>query len=206
MVWGADISKTKTAIAIGRAGSKPRFVSVVGSGMDTFDAAWKLCKVLIELYATDRPDHIFYEAPLAVGVYGRKTIDPETGEEKSFSGAQAAMALMSMTTAVTLFADGSRIPRRAVNVQSARKAFLGRPRFKDKNDGKRHAKAMAQELGWNVKNLDEADSAAVWYFGCFQAATKYVVPILPSMQAKVAAQFAGAPIERDDSLLRRTFR
>lgn len=205
MVWSLDISKTRSGFVVGRAGETPRALSIVCKGMETPDAASKLFFALNDRWSIDRPNFLFYEAPLGAGIYQKKKINEKTGEEEAFSRAHTAMTLMAMTTAVTVFADAARVPRRAVNVQSARKSFLGRPRFDHQDDGKRYAKAMCELLQWPCKNLDEADAFAVWYHGCYQVATKYVVPILPSMQAKVAAQFAGALAERDDSLLKRTF-
>jgi hypothetical protein len=200
MIWALDISKTKTALVTGRADEIPRATSIVGKDVDVYAAAKQLQGVLNDRFAlqSERPDFIVYEAPLGSGIYSKRKSDGEGGEQ-AISGAHTAMALMGMTVAVTLFADWVGVPRKAVSVNSVRKTFVGQPRFKDKNEGKRHAKAMCQLLGWPVKNLDEADGMAVWHYGTTLFARKHAVPILPTMHAKIALQLGagkGALFER----------
>jgi hypothetical protein len=53
-----------------------------------------------------------------------------------------------------------------VDRQKALQHFVGQPRFKNKDDGKRACVVRCKQLGWGDVSFDEADAAALWDCGC----------------------------------------
>lgn len=163
-----DISKTRTGIAFGRVGEAPTFMSIDGSELDDIAAMMKLGTWLIDFIKVERPDFLFYEAPI----------------DRVLSSAHTTIVLAKMTGMVEFIAGMKSIPHRKANVQTVRVAFLGQGR---PEDPKHHAKLMCEALGWEPKNLDEADAGAGWYYACVQVGKGAATYVTPMLKAKVAA-------------------
>lgn len=50
--------------------------------------------------------------------------------------------------------------------QTILKHFTGQGRYAKKDDGKRACVVRCKQLGYEVRNYDEADAAALWDYGC----------------------------------------
>lgn len=172
-----DISKTRTGVAFGRVGATPTFLSIDGSDMDDVAAMMKLGRWLIEWTRVEKPDFIFYEAPI----------------DRVLSSAHTTIVLAKMTGMVEFIAGMKSIAHRKANVQTVRVAFLGQGR---PDDPKQHAKLMCEALGWSPKNLDEADAGAGWYFACLQVGKAAATYVTPMLKAKVADQAEEARLAR----------
>lgn len=169
LILALDISKSCTGVAHGRAGETPRFLSIVGKEMDDIAAMMKLGTWLIEFTKVNRPDWIFYEAPI----------------DRVVSSAHTTIVLAKMTGVVEFIAGMKKIPHRKANVQTVRVSFLGQGR---PEDPKHHAKLMCEALGWAPKNLDEADAGAGWYHACLQVGKGQATYVTPMLKAKIAAE------------------
>lgn len=172
-----DISKTRTGIAFGRVGEVPTFLSIDGAEIDDIAAMMKLGTWLIGFIKVNKPDFIFYEAPI----------------DRVLSSAHTTIVLAKMTGMVEFIAGMKAIPHRKAHVQTVRVAFLGQGR---PDDPKQHAKLMCEALGWAPKNLDEADAGAGFYWGCLQVGKGAATYVTPMMKAQVAEQAEAQRIER----------
>ena len=172
-----DISKTRTGVAYGRVGEAPTFLSIDGSEMDDIAAMLNLGDWLIEWMKVERPDWIFYEAPI----------------DRVLSSAHTTIVLAKMTGVVEFIAGMKKIPNRKAHVQTVRVAFLGQGR---PEDPKHFAKLMCEALGWEPKNHDEADAGAGWYYAALQVGKNAATYITPMMKAKVADEHEAARLAR----------
>lgn len=177
LILALDISKSCTGVAFGRAGETPRFLSIIGKEMDDIAAMMKLGTWLIEWTKLNRPDWIFYEAPI----------------DRVLTDAHTTIVLAKMTAVVELVAGMKGIQHRKANIQTVRSSFLGQGR---PDDPKHFAKLMAESLGWQPKTLDEADAAGVWYFAAMQVGRNAATYITPMQRAKVADEHEARRIER----------
>lgn len=168
LVLFLDISKTLTGVAFGRVGEVPTFMSFPGKDIDDVAAMMKLGTWLIDWTKINRPDWIFYEAPI----------------DRVLSDAHTTIVLAKMTAVVEFVAGMKGISYRKANVQTVRVAFLGQGR---PEDPKHHAKLMCEALGWAPKNLDEADAGAGWYYACVQVGKGAATYVTPMLKARVAA-------------------
>lgn len=178
-----DISKTCTGIADGRAGEVPKFYSIKGNDVDTTAAMMRLGQWLIERTKVDKPDWLFFEAPMNIfpGEY-----DPESGKVKSKTNPTTTVTLAKMVGVVEFVAGMKGIATRTAHVQSIRSKFLGHGR---PSDPKKRVMAMCRALGWAPTNLDEADAGAGWWWSCMTVAPRFYTPITPMLQAKIKSQF-----------------
>lgn len=177
LVLFLDISKTRTGIAFGRVGQVPTFLSIDGSELDDTAAMMKLGTWLIEFIRVERPDYLFFEAPI----------------DRVLSSAHTTIVLAKMTGMVEFIAGMKNIPHRKAHVQTVRVAFLGQGR---PEDPKHFAKLMCEALGWPPQNLDEADAGAGWYYACLQVGKGQATYITPMMKAKVADEHETACLAR----------
>ncbi len=194
LIWGLDISKSRTGFAEGRAGEAPHVTSIVGSDMDDVKAMSKLFCYLRDRLKLARPDFIYFEAPLDGGI-ARPEIDWEKRDWHYTRSPKTTLVLAKMTGAVELFADLASIPARPVRVKTVRVEFIGSGNLKGP-EAKRRAFAMCGLLNWPVKNLDEADALAVWHYGTVIASPRHARAILSSMHAQVATLVAGVDVEK----------
>jgi len=102
-------------------------------------------------------DALFYEAGMTARVAMRVGCQDDT-----FALLRGAIGVVEACAA------RARVPViRAVNVQDARKHFVGQRSFakgKSKDAVWRHCKL----LRWPAENLDESDACAIWDWGCAQ--------------------------------------
>lgn len=177
LILALDISKSCTGVAHGRVGEAPRFLSIIGKEMDDIAAMMKLGTWLIEFTKVNRPDWIFYEAPI----------------DRVLTDAHTTIVLAKMTAVVEFVAGMKGIQHRKTNIQSARVSFLGQGR---PEDPKHFAKLMAEALGWQPKTLDEADAAGVFYHAALQVGRNAATYITPMLRAKVADEHEAARLAR----------
>jgi hypothetical protein len=189
MVLALDISKTCTGICFGRAGEVPRFTAVRGNDLDGTAAMMLLGHWLIDWIRIEKPDFVYYEAPVSPAAFMGK-YDEDKGKVQMTSNPHTAQALFEMTGVVKFICGMKHIATRCANVQTVRKAFLGQAR---PQDPKKRVKAMCDALGWLPRNMDEADAGAVWYFATQQVAPRFYAPITPMTQAKVSSMFPDQP-------------
>lgn len=194
-----DISKTCTGVADGRAGEIPRSYSIKGKDCDTVGAVCKLGHWLIEKTRVDRPDYIYFEAPLHMGALGKW--DPEEERVKATTNPETVITLAKMVGVVEFVASMRNIPARPANVHSVRKDFIG-PRCKGP-EAKRRCFEMSKLLGWSPENRDESDALAVHHFAVLKVAPHKAAVITPMMQAKIATTIAGVPVDDPTVLFKR---
>lgn len=103
---------------------------------------------LTDICTTFRPDIVAFEAPLA---------RPATRDGKIVTNANTARLLLGFATIAEVVAHDLSISCREVNVGTVKKAFAGSGRAEKKDILERCA-----ELGWSVKDHNEADAAAGW--------------------------------------------
>lgn len=166
LILALDISKTQTAASHARAGEVPTFESVrCGEYLDE-DALVKLGHWLIHWLNEHKPDAVYYEAAIQRGVY-------------------EAPILKDLVAVVRFVCRSKKVPAKPVNVQTARKNFLGSG-FPD--HPKQSAMAMCKALGWSPANLDEADAGTIFYHGATLSAPRQCTLVTPMQQAKVASE------------------
>jgi len=170
LILALDISKTCTGAVIGRVGSSPSFLSIKCGDYDDDDALVKVGNKLIRWIDEHQFDAIYYEAAIQRGVY-------------------EAPILKDLVAVVRYVCKAKRTPARPVNVQTARKSFLGSG-FPD--HPKQQAMAMCKALGWQPNNLDEADAGTIWYFGATKSAPRSCQLVTPMLQAKIAGDIEAA--------------
>ena len=155
----------------------------------TFILGW-LARRLSKENAFNIPDVIYIEAPLNVGAKGAKT-SPHTTIRLVGLYAVAAAAV----------GNKARVALRRGKVNQVRKHFLGHGTLEG-NVAKKRAKRMCQLLGWDAKNYDEADAAALWSYGCAQWAPKLSHAITPIMQERVITEITR--VDAAEALFKRT--
>lgn len=183
LILALDISKTNTGCAWGRAGETPRFLSLPGKDIDATDAMKKLGGWLIDWTKVNRPDWLFFEAGINPAAF-MGDYDADKGRVRMTSNPQTTITLAKMIGVVEFVAGMKHIQTRTANVQTVRKAFLGKAR---PHNPKKHCRAMCDLLGWPAKNGDEADAAAVWYWTALQVAPRAAMIVTPMQQHKVAS-------------------
>ena len=191
-----DISKTCTGIADGRVGEVPKFYSIRGNDIDTTSAMMRLGRWLIDRTKADRPDWIFFEAPMNLfpGQY-----DPESGKVKSKTNPTTTVTLAKMVGVVEFVAGMKGIPARTGNVQTIRSKFLGHGR---PSNPKKRCRAMCTALGWNPANEDEADAGAGFWWAGMTIAPRFYTPITPMLQQKVNSPFDMADAATNEKVRR----
>ncbi len=193
LILALDISKTKTGICWGRAGERPVFSSIAGQEIDSTGAMMRLGRWLIAVSMVEKPDVVYYEAPVSPAAYLGK-YDEEKGKVQMTSNPETAQALFEMTGVVKFVCGMKHIATRTANVQTVRKCFIGQGR---PQDPKHRVKAMCEALGWDPKNMDQADAGAVWWWGSMTVAPRFYMPISPMLQAKIRSQFDAQAIAKE---------
>lgn len=146
-VAALDLSSVSTGVAFGsEASDRPHCLTWRMPGAS--DLA-RSCGILLEsvsgLFAVSPPAIVIIEAPLYIA--GR-----------SAHTAKTLMALFGVAMGAS-HAAGARIIEG--NVQTVRRHFVGQSR---PDDPKRAVMDRCRQLGWTVRNDDEADAAALWAF------------------------------------------
>jgi hypothetical protein len=176
MILALDVSKRCTGICWGRIGDTPTFSSIKPGRNASDDTAMReLGEWLITWTRANKPNHIFYEAPLLRGKFDVPIL-------RDLAGFVRGICAMK------------RIPARIAHVNSVRKAFLGSG---IPQEPKQQALAMCCALGWRPSNEDEADAGAVWWWGCLQVKPHAAQIITPMMQQRVASHVVNRRIGED---------
>ena len=163
MILALDIA-TQTGIAVGEPDSKPTCWSVdLGKGRSEdarFSSVLALTHKLIEQY---KPDLIVPEAFIG--------------------GKNASAYLIGLVACVRGCAANRGIQCEMVFPATVRKHFMGKALTSKHYPGlsqaraklaiKRDVKARCETLGWAVPDLDAADAAATWDWGCATYAKSY---------------------------------
>ena len=198
VILAADISKTRTGLAIGRVGSAPRFLSINGKDQTIAYAMRGLGRELIRL--TDpgyplRPDFICYEAQINLAAFMGK-YDPEAGKVKMTSNPQTTIALAKMIGVFEYIFAMRSIEVVSYPVATVRKHFIGHGNLKGE-EAKRRTFDMCELFQWRPRNRDESDAGAVWAYGAAQIEPKLAPLITPMMCRQVATTIAGVDIGMD---------
>lgn len=195
LILAMDIA-TQAAVCSGFPGQVPEFETVKFHGDDRLQVAASALRWVSKLTAwdDDKPDVAYLEKPMPFGA------------ARGQSNATTLIRLNSLYDIIggALLLMGVRVI--GVDVQTVRGAFIG-VRALDGDQAKKRAKIICDLMGWPTKNKDEADAAAVWYWGCMCEAPKLSAIVHPGMHAKAASihdpgpyKFRSIPPLRHDQL------
>ena len=183
---------TKTGVAVGCAGENPMFstVTFANDGDDHEDVFERALRWFAEYVQVDKPDAIYLEAPLNLGA------------AMGHTNADTILRLNGLWAVISAAAKTKRIKYRRARVQEIRKNFLGSGNLKG-DEAKKRAFAMCGLLGWEPKNLDEADAGALHFWASCMEAPSSAPMITPAMQRAVATRVSGAEIENADDFFKK---
>lgn len=142
------------------------------------EAHLKICSRALGFIAKrltdDLPDVLCIERPMPIGaaIHGK-------------SNAKSIVRLNTIYGIMGAAAICKGVKVEEVDVKQARAVFIGDGQLKG-DEAKRRCKAMCKVLGWPCRNLDEADAACIWHFGCCVYAPRKAVIIHPGMHKKLA--------------------
>jgi Holliday junction resolvasome RuvABC endonuclease subunit len=138
-------------------GDKPLTCVVLArhSGDDLGEAFDALDRGFTDLIAVHRPDEIAFEASFPFQGEGSST------RPTNYHTLRKTLGLVAI---VEKCAWRAGIAPWECNISAIRKHFTGVGRFKTSADAKAQVFHRCKVLGWQVKNLDEADAAAGWSF------------------------------------------
>lgn len=153
-VLALDIA-TNTGFAVGDIGGKPRLGSIRFGGPQASLAEAGAAAVtwITEFIEVDRPDLLLIEAPLSPS-FARGNTNVNT--------IRKLMVLAGIMEVIPHMLGVTRI--REGRVQSIRKHFIGNGSLKSA-DAKRAVIKMCRHRGLDPRNDNEADAAALWYYG-----------------------------------------
>lgn len=187
LIWALDLA-TKTGFVQGRIGETPRISSVqfAKDGDEHEDAfrralTWFADQIRI---AGEKPDYLYIEAPINPAML-RGSWDEQKQDVVLKTNPDTTIRLIGFWAVISAAAGVKNIAVRNAHVSSVRKAFLGAGNLKG-DVAKKRARALCDILGWAVKNNDESDAAAVWFYGCQKVAPQQVQFITPMQQGKAA--------------------
>lgn len=168
MIIALDLA-TKTGISVGEPGANPIcFTEVLGeTGAHhgaRFSQALRMMNRLIKQY---EPSQIVLEAPIITGRGKRH------GQE----------VLMGLRACVMGIAHMRYVPFYQYEVSTIRKHFIGVGNLK-RDDAKAAVIQRCGQLGWKVRNDDEADSAALWDYACSRASRSHSIATTPLFNGK----------------------
>lgn len=167
---------TTTALCRGNAGTIPFFATKTFRGDDHLNICAS-CISWISRLLTEGPlpDVAYIEKPMPIGA--------------AIKGKSNAKSIVRLNTIYgilggALLLKGVRVV--GVDVQTARQAFIGDGKL-ERDEAKKRCLAMCRQMGWPAKNLDEADGACLWYYGCCCEDPRLAAVIHPGLWAKVAS-------------------
>ena len=141
-----DISKTCTGVAQGRVGERPLSLSLRGKDLEVTVAVSQLGRWLIERINFQRPDWVFFEAPLDAGAF-RPEIDWEAKEWRSMRDPHTTLVLAKMVGVVEFITHMKSISTRAANIHKVRSAFIGPAGLRGQKQSVELSKCR-EVLGW----------------------------------------------------------
>ena len=188
-ILGLDISKTRTGVCFGRIGDKPKFASVVGTGLQDRKAAVKLGRWLIDLTKVEEFDSVWIEAQINFAAFiGRW--NEERRKVEATSNPETTMTLAKMIGVAEFVCEMRSIPVEIVPVSTVRVGFIGKGNMKSE-PAKAASRMMCAELGWDPENFDESDAGAVWFYGGLKTEPHACQIITPMMQRRVVTHALG---------------
>ena len=142
---------SKCGVAVGDPNTIPLcFTEVLGETGTHHGARFaQALRMMNRLIKTYEPGLIVLEAPMKIA-RGNKNIEE---------------VLMGLRACVMGIAHMHHIPFEQHDVKTIRKHFIGNGSLK-RADAKAATIARCGQLGWKVKNDDEADAAALWDYAC----------------------------------------
>ena len=183
-ILACDIATTM-GVADGEPGTTPTLTTERFGGDG--DSHLKICSRAMRWAAlrfTDDPPSILYiEKPMPIGAAIRGK-----------SNARSIIRLNSLYGIIGAAAILKGIPVHEIDVQTVRQTFIGHAQL-DGDEAKRRCKGMCRMLEWPCRNVDEADAAALWHFGCSVQAPREAVIIHPGMHRKLATLIAGIDVK-----------
>lgn len=167
-------------------GSPPRFYSVrfASPGDEHASSFARVRRWIDERLSVGDIAAVYVEAPVSPGALQGQT------------NAATVARLVGLWAVVAASAGVWRVKYRDVEVQAARRAFLGDGRLR-RDEAKARAMQMAKSIGWSPNTLDEADAAAVLYFALTREAPNLAPLISPMLQHQVATSVENERILRD---------
>ena len=187
-VLAGDLATT-SGFAEGYPGDVPKFSTQHWGGDN--DSHLKICSRALGYIARrladdctdDRPDVLCIERPMPMGaaIHGK-------------SNAKSIIRLNTIYGIIGAAAICKGIKVIEVDVQQARVVFIGDGQIKGP-EAKRRAKGMCRVLGWPCRNVDEADAASIWHFGCSVVAPRKAVIIHPGMHRKLASTLSNMQVK-----------
>lgn len=167
---------TTTAVCRGKPGTVPTFKTKKFRGEDHLQVCGSAIGWISRELTDDPPDMAYIEKPLPLGA--------------AIHGKSNAKSIVRLNTLYGILGGAcllKGLPVVGVDVQQARQAFIGSGQL-ERDEAKRNCLAMCKELGWPASNLDEADAACIWYWGCCCEAPRLAAVIHPGLHRKVASR------------------
>lgn len=155
-----DISSNRMGVAEGLPtfGTRPRLyhVKLKTNESQTREDVWRNALIwTVDRLKVSKPCRVVIEAP----------IEPTGSRERT--NANAVVMLWGLYATISSVVAAKNIPFRAVAVSTVRKHFIGKGNLPG-DEAKRHVRRRCEQLGWDAKNYDESDAAAVWDWGVAQ--------------------------------------
>ena len=143
---------TRTGIAIGNAGEKPRVTALrLKKPDEDYTVAWfNMACYLRDLFVLDKPDLIALEAPM------------HPAAQRS---PDAVVLQWGVACAVLIMARFYELRLEFCKVDNVRKHFTGRSRWKDRKEAKTQTISRCHQLGYlpsTCKDEDMADACAIF--------------------------------------------
>jgi len=102
-----------------------------------------------------KPDVVWVEEPIS-----------NQSAERIGTNIETRIQLDGLVYMVHAIAHSRSIRVRMAERQSILKHFTGRPRYKEKDGGKKACLVRCKHLGWIADGYDQGDAAALWDFAC----------------------------------------
>jgi Holliday junction resolvasome RuvABC endonuclease subunit len=172
LILGVDAATT-TAACLGRPGEAPAFETIKFQGEDHLNVCASAIRWIAKLIPAINPDIAYIEKPMPIGaaIHGKSNAKTIVRLNQIYGIIGGACLLKGIKVI-------------GVDVQAARVAFLG--------DGKlQRDEAKRRALGWPARNLDEADAACIWYWGCCCESPKIAAVVHPGLWSRAAAVSIG---------------
>jgi hypothetical protein len=175
LIWAFDIA-TQTAVAMGRPGETPAFLTIKFSGEDQLSVCASCIGWVARLLANPPlPDVAYLEMPMRLGaaIHGK-------------SNAASILRLNTLYGIIggALLLRGVRVI--GIEVQAVRAAFIGEGKL-ERDEAKRRCLNMCRILNWPAANKDEGDAGAIWYWGSACESPRLAAIVHPGLHAKVAS-------------------
>lgn len=180
LILAMDIA-TQSGVCLGAPGEAPTFLTVRFHGVDRLQVAASAIRWAATELKGRSPAVAYLEKPMSFG---------------AARGQSNANTLIRLNTLYDIIGGAcllKDIRVVGVDVKTARQAFIGEATL-ERAEAKRRCLIMCRMLGWAPKNGDEADAAAVWYWGSACEAPRMAAVVHPGLHAKAASIAMGEKI------------